>query len=129
MTMGCFLTLLLAIAALPTVCSLEVRREVKTLNMEAQWIIQSGIENEVPFFDMGLDGEGQVVAVSDTGIALDNCYFRDVGSTPSEVRASYLCSRQVHCIFSKLMQSRYHAIFKENRFIGMESSAIHRLCQ
>ena len=30
-----------------------------------------------PFFDSGLDGSGQVVSVSDTGIDMDNCYFRD----------------------------------------------------
>ncbi|KAL7536115.1 hypothetical protein ACHAXR_006924, partial [Thalassiosira sp. AJA248-18] len=42
-----------------------------------QWITQSGKLNQRPFFDMGLDGSGQVVAVADGGLDQDNCYFRD----------------------------------------------------
>jgi hypothetical protein len=74
---GCILTLTLAIAAYPAVCSLDLKREVSVSNTISQWMAQSELENKVPFFDSGLDGSGQVVAVSDTGIDLDNCYFRD----------------------------------------------------
>ena len=42
-----------------------------------QWIIQSGQHNSRPFFDVGLDGTGQTVAVADGGLDIDNCYFRD----------------------------------------------------
>jgi hypothetical protein len=34
---------------------------------------------------VGLDGTGQVVAVSDTGIDQNNCYFNDPDITPSDV--------------------------------------------
>jgi subtilisin family serine protease len=74
---ACMLTLSLAITAHPNVCSLEVRQGVKTNNKIAQWLTQSELEDKRPFFDSGLKGEGQVVAVSDTGIDLDNCYFWD----------------------------------------------------
>ena len=42
-----------------------------------QWIVQSGKKNRRPFFDVGLDGSGQTVAVADGGLDQDNCYFRD----------------------------------------------------
>ena len=84
---GCILTLLLAIAAHPNVCSLDLRREVSTQNMIAQWITQSELENERPFFDSGLDGTGQVVSVSDTGIDVNNCYFLDTQQAPGLVSA------------------------------------------
>lgn len=74
---GCILTLTLAIAAYPAVCSLDLKREVSVQNTIAQWMTQSELEGKLPFFDSGLDGTGQVVSVSDTGIDLDNCYFRD----------------------------------------------------
>ncbi len=47
-----------------------------------QWITQSGVVGSRPFFDVGLDGAGQVVAVADGGLDRDNCYFRD--ASPSE---------------------------------------------
>ena len=45
-----------------------------------QWITQSGVVDSRPFFDDGLDGTGQVVAVADGGLDQDNCYFRDASS-------------------------------------------------
>jgi hypothetical protein len=74
---GCILTLTLAVATYPTVCSLDLRRQVSVQNKLAQWISQSELEGQTPFFESGLDGTGQVVSLSDTGIDLDNCYFRD----------------------------------------------------
>jgi hypothetical protein len=85
---GCILTLTLAIAAYPAVCSLDLKREVSVSNTISQWMTQSELEGKVPFFDSGLDGTGQVVAVSDTGIDLDNCYFRDDTEEAGVVRLS-----------------------------------------
>lgn len=64
---GCMVTLVLGFAVLPTVCSIEPRAQTNIRNVEAQWITQSYKEDERPFFDTGLRGEGQVVAISDTG--------------------------------------------------------------
>lgn len=74
---GCIMTLTFAIASHPAVCSLDLKREVGVQNTIPQWMAQSELEGKVPFFDSGLDGTGQIVAVSDTGIDLDNCYFID----------------------------------------------------
>ena len=48
-----------------------------------QWIVQSGVPNSRPFFDVGLDGSGQVVAVADGGLDQDNCYFQSSSSSSS----------------------------------------------
>lgn len=74
---GCMRTLSLAIAAHPNVCSLETRERVSTQNQVITWLTQSELENKRPFFDVGLDGSGQIVAVSDTGVDVNSCYFSD----------------------------------------------------
>jgi subtilisin family serine protease len=53
--------------------------EVQATNLEAQWITQSGITEDRPFFDVGLTGKDQVVAVSDSGLDVDSCYFINDG--------------------------------------------------
>jgi len=68
MDQNCILTLTLAIASDPNVCSLDLKREVSVQNTVVQWLTQSELKNEVPFFDVGLDGTGQVISASDTGI-------------------------------------------------------------
>jgi hypothetical protein len=74
---GCMLTLSMAIATHPNVCSLENRERVGTHNEVVTWLTQSEVKEKRPFFEAGLDGSGQVVAVSDTGCDQDNCYFAD----------------------------------------------------
>ena len=83
---GCMLTLSLAIAAHPNVCSLESKSRVDTSNRIVQWLTQSELENKLPFYDSGLNGEGQTVAISDTGCDTNSCYFiDDDGSVPNDV--------------------------------------------
>jgi len=91
---ACFLTLSLAIAAHPDVCSLELKERVKTANTVSQWLVQSEVKDRRPFFDVGLDGSGQVVAVSDTGVDRDNCYFAQ--DTSSSV--SVYCDGCIVCV-------------------------------
>eukprot|EP00588_Corethron_pennatum_P009085 CAMPEP_0194270124 /NCGR_PEP_ID=MMETSP0169-20130528/4172_1 /TAXON_ID=218684 /ORGANISM="Corethron pennatum, Strain L29A3" /LENGTH=884 /DNA_ID=CAMNT_0039012057 /DNA_START=1 /DNA_END=2656 /DNA_ORIENTATION=+ len=60
------------------ICQLSIRQDPKLLNTEALWITQGGgVSGYSPFYDAGLRGEGQVVAVSDTGLDTGSCYFRD----------------------------------------------------
>jgi subtilisin family serine protease len=56
---------------------LEGRRTL--LNDTTVWVGQSGLSGgqTTPIFSQGIFGEGQVVAVLDTGIDPDMCYFRD----------------------------------------------------
>lgn len=81
---ACFLLLTLGLAHAPEICFVERREPYTVDNTEAQWITQSGVPDNRPFFDVGITGKGQVVAVSDTGLDLNKCYFRDSSGTDFE---------------------------------------------
>ena len=59
------------------VCALSPVSASVLMNQEAQWIVQSGTNNQRPFWNVGIKGNGQVIQVSDTGLDQDNCYFYD----------------------------------------------------
>ena len=69
----CVLGLIAHLGINNKVCQLEVTPTQTVANDQAQWLTQTAVKNERPFFDVGLDGTGQVVAVSDTGVDRDNC--------------------------------------------------------
>ena len=54
----CALALVAAMGTLPDVCALEIRPRAERRNSNAQWLVQSGVEGERPWFDAGLDGTG-----------------------------------------------------------------------
>lgn len=74
---ACFLLLALGLAHAPEICFIERREPFIVENTVAQWIGQSGVPDDTPFSDAGITGKGQVVAVSDSGLDLKSCYFRD----------------------------------------------------
>lgn len=81
----CLLLLVLDLAAQPEISWLGVVPDMVPLNSEAQWVSQSRQQEWRPFFDVGLDGTGQVIGVSDTGLDTDNCYFWDAtGEVPKD---------------------------------------------
>jgi len=49
----------------------------RLLNAASSWRCQSGEPGVRPFFDAGILGQGQVIAVLDTGIDADHCAFFD----------------------------------------------------
>ncbi|MCP4901817.1 MAG: S8 family serine peptidase, partial [bacterium] len=55
----------------------DVQPAVRLQNSASVWRCQSGFPFQTSVFDNGLHGEGQVVAVLDTGLDADNCYFWD----------------------------------------------------
>jgi hypothetical protein len=67
------------VAALPEVFWLDLEPRRALLNDTTIWVGQSGVSGGMttPIFDRGLHGEGQIVAVLDTGIDPDMCWFRD----------------------------------------------------
>jgi len=73
----CIENFIVEVSSHPRICSIEVVPEMEFLNLEAQWILQSGSQDYRPFTDAGLSGTGQVVSVSDSGLDVDNCYFWD----------------------------------------------------
>ena len=61
----CYDYFIVGLATQKEVCSVEKQDKIRLLNEHAQWILQSGIEEQRPFFDKGLSGTGQVVQVSE----------------------------------------------------------------
>ena len=82
-SLSCALSLVTAVTLLPQVCSVSMSKAFETQNTDAASILLGAKGNQPPpFFDMGLTGKGQIVAVSDTGIDVNNCYFWDQASSP-----------------------------------------------
>jgi subtilisin family serine protease len=73
----CLHALVVDLVMQPEICYVGAYQQITTLNKLATGIVQSGSSTSTPFYDVGLDGLGQVVALSDTGIDTDNCYFWD----------------------------------------------------
>eukprot|EP00567_Pseudictyota_dubia_P015351 CAMPEP_0197445370 /NCGR_PEP_ID=MMETSP1175-20131217/10601_1 /TAXON_ID=1003142 /ORGANISM="Triceratium dubium, Strain CCMP147" /LENGTH=1003 /DNA_ID=CAMNT_0042976317 /DNA_START=310 /DNA_END=3321 /DNA_ORIENTATION=- len=87
---ACVLGLMFGVTLLPQVCSMELTKKTNAFNDQAGSIVQTGgngkaASNAKPFWDAGLTGNGQVVAVSDTGLDFDHCHFWDAqpGWTPN----------------------------------------------
>ncbi len=59
--------------------ALEPRKTL--LNDTTIWVGQNGlsVSKATPVFDHGIFGEGQTVAIIDTGLDADSCFFRDFG--------------------------------------------------
>ncbi len=68
-----------ALAARPEVFWIEREARRVLLNDSTVWVGQSGLAGgqATPVHDAGLRGEGQIVAVLDTGLDADSCYFYD----------------------------------------------------
>ena len=89
----CLLLLVSGLSTQPEVCWIGVVPGMVPLNLEAQWVSQSRQSESRPFFDVGLDGTGQVIGISDTGLDTDNCYFWDASG---EVPKDGVSSTKVH---------------------------------
>jgi subtilisin family serine protease len=72
------------LARIPEVFWIDTEPRKALLNDTTIWVGQSGLNGNMatPVFDHGIYGEGQVVAIVDTGIDPDMCYFRDPSSGP-----------------------------------------------
>lgn len=68
-----------ALAQIPEVFWLDIEGRRVLLNDTTIWVGQSGLSGgqTTPLFTKGIYGQGQVVAILDTGIDADMCYFRD----------------------------------------------------
>lgn len=62
----------------PDVQAVEPGQRARPLNESARRTLQSGdFLGPVPFYEAGIFGSNQVIAVCDTGIDPDSCYFRE----------------------------------------------------
>ncbi|MDZ3823442.1 MAG: S8 family serine peptidase, partial [Pseudoxanthomonas sp.] len=64
------------------VTSVSLRWDAEFMNSQAGWLHQSGTNtgpSQLPIFERGLFGCGQVVAAADSGLHAANCSFADAG--------------------------------------------------
>lgn len=70
------------IARLMQVWWIEERPHYRTWNNATSWVIQSNSSGATPLWDNGLDGEGQIATIMDSGVDYNSCYFREIGDAP-----------------------------------------------
>ena len=79
----CLASIIAGVSTHPHIVNVGIlSKEVQLDNEKAQWVVQGAVSNRQnerirPFFDSGLDGSGQVVSIADTGLDVNNCYFKD----------------------------------------------------
>ena len=71
-----------SIARLAEVWWIEEKPEYFLMNDTTKWVVQSNVSGSTPVWDHGLHGEGQLVALMDSGLDYNSCWFRDTGAAP-----------------------------------------------
>lgn len=66
-----------SVAAMPEVRWVEPAPKFEMFNDASRWVIQSNQQGQIPLWDQGLSGTGQIVGTADGGIDMDSCYFYD----------------------------------------------------
>ncbi len=70
------------LARMPQIWWIEERPEYRTWNHVTKWVVQSNSSGATPLWDHGINGEGQIATVMDSGVDYNSCWFRDVGNAP-----------------------------------------------
>jgi hypothetical protein len=70
------------LARLPQVWWIEEKPDFILLNNTTRWVIQSNTSPQTPIWDQGLHGEDEIVAMMDSGLDYNSCWFRDTGNAP-----------------------------------------------
>jgi hypothetical protein len=71
-----------AIARVDDVWWIEEKPEFYLTNDTTRWVIQSNVNGSTPIWDHGIHGEDQLVAVMDSGLDYNSCWFRETGGAP-----------------------------------------------
>ena len=66
---------LLALSSIESVLFIEDAPDVTLRNSTTRWIIQTNVNNQVPVYDNGIHGEGQVIGVLDGRVDQNHCSF------------------------------------------------------
>ena len=84
-----------SLATIDEVAHLLVRKVMQFHNSQGGWLHQSGEVDQLPIFDRGIFGCGQLVGVADSGVDFPHCAFADtvLGPPPvSDCQAGTACS-------------------------------------
>jgi subtilase family protein len=66
-----------AVASLSQVVWVEAVVPIQLFNDQAQWVVQTNVNNSRRVWDMGIRGQGQIVNTTDSGITMDHEMFLD----------------------------------------------------
>ncbi len=66
----------------PDVVWIEEIPEYRVWNNTTRWVVQSNVSGATPIWNQGIHGEGQIVAIMDSGLDYGSCWFRDHGNPP-----------------------------------------------
>lgn len=76
---NCVRSLVIGLSIQPSVLSIEVDTPLRANDFQSSWISESKAENYRPFNNLGLNGNGQIVSVADSGIDSNHRYFKGNG--------------------------------------------------
>ncbi len=68
-----------AIARVPEVWWIEEKPEFYLMNDTTKWVVQSNVSGSTPIWNHGIHGENQLVAVMDSGLDYNSCWFQETG--------------------------------------------------
>jgi hypothetical protein len=69
-----------AIARVQDVWWIEEQPEFLTMNNVTKWVAQSNVSGWTPLWDHGINGEGMIATIMDTGVDYNSCWFRENGN-------------------------------------------------
>lgn len=76
------------LASLPNLEMILPHRRMTLHNNDGIWVHQSFNQGQTTVFDHGINGIGQIAAVSDSGLDEDECYFYDTSNGYSPMNSS-----------------------------------------
>jgi hypothetical protein len=122
---------------------LAAQPRVRWVERKPKWVLRNGYANKAiqstdglstGIWSKGLRGEGQIVGVADTGIDIDNCFFRDadqvVAMCPSNATGHVSASDEAGCKnedHRKVIMYRYLPVTNpsSNGFDAVEGHGTH----
>ena len=78
------------LADLSAVQFIEEAWEVELRNSTNRWVVQTGVLNNMPIYDNGIRGAGEIVGILDGRVDHDHCAFNDtnpIGTTHRKIKA------------------------------------------
>jgi hypothetical protein len=74
----------------PLVFVMQIDREISTSNYYSVQDLETGTANGgSPYYDLGLDGSGQIIGSCDSGLDMNSCYFEENSSNNKKVSRIY----------------------------------------